>query len=347
MTWTGQRDCANNRELHDVSNCPVMDQIPQLRAEFLEALNWSSAWTSNDWSVSAVPDTSLRHSARQTRDWKVPRTYPQNRAPSMSLIIGSDPPQLERALAAADGLLAGMRVLDKAEPLDQVRQPDNITLYDEFCLLDYAGDVSRATTALGDDPPPFQSHEQVSSMELLPLMRPDLPAILGADGRYRDGSTNTTNLVHRKNPLRLPTCYNGAPTDGDASTQWTVLRCLRQAIVAHHRRFQEVIGNSPAPATSKLIHAYPNAKAIWEKGILTFRDILSGMSPTGLADVFAFASLSYAVSILLLEYGRLKREHILLGLEVWRDSRAGGFCLAGADAVFRGGDPVAAASKAD
>ncbi|KAK3357961.1 hypothetical protein B0T25DRAFT_540642 [Lasiosphaeria hispida] len=231
----------------------------------------------------------------------------------MSLIIGSDPTQLERALAETDGLLAGMRILDKAEPLDQERDTG---------LLDYhAGDISRATTtALGDDPPPSQSHGPVSSMELLPLIRTDVPAVLGVDGRYRDGSTNITNLVRRRNPIRVPTCYNGAPTDGDAPTQWAVLRCLRQAMVAHHRRFQEVIANSPVPAASKLAHAYPSAKAMCEKGILTFRDILNGVSPTGLAGVFAFASLSYAISILLFERGRLRREHILLGLEVWKDS---------------------------
>jgi hypothetical protein len=230
----------------------------------------------------------------------------------MSLIIGPGLAQLERVLAETDGLLAGMRILDKAEPLDQERdtdQPDNIILYDESRLLDYASEVSLVTTALGRDSSPSQFHGPINSVELLPQLKTGIPAVSEVDGRHRDGSMDTSNLV-----------YNGAPTHRDVPTRWAVLRRLRRAMVGHHRRFQEVIANCPLPAASKLAHAYPSAKSMREKGILTFRDILNGVSPTGLTGVFAFASLSYAMSVLLFERGRLKREHILLGLEVWRDS---------------------------
>lgn len=241
----------------------------------------------------------------------------------MSLMIGSGPAQLERALAETDGLLAGMRILDKAEPLDQERdtgQPDNTILYDEPRLLDHSSEVPWVTATPDDDSSPSQFHGPINSMELLPQLMTGIPAVSGVDSRHRGGSMNTSNPVRGKSPIRVPTCYNGAPTHGDVPTRWAVLRRLRRAMVGHHRRVQEVIASSPLPAASKLAHAYPSAKSMREKGILTFRDILNGVPPTGLTGVFAFASLSYAMSVLLFERGRLKREHILLGLEVWRDS---------------------------
>lgn len=233
----------------------------------------------------------------------------------MSLIIGSDPAQLERALAETDGLLAGMRILDKAEPLDQDRdrdrdagRPGNTILYDESrFLLDYPSEASWVTTTAGHhDSPPSQFHGPIGPMDFLPQLRTGvIPAVSGVNGQQ--------NLVRRESPSRVSTWYDNTSADGDAPTQWAVLRRLRRAMVGHHRRLLGAIANSPLPAASKLAHAYPNAKAMREKGILTFRDILHGVSPTGLAGVFAFASLSYAMSALLLERGRLKREHILLG----------------------------------
>ena len=90
-----------------------------------------------------------------------------------------------------------------------------------------------------------------------------------------------------------------------------------------------------------------------EKGILTFRDILNGVAPAGLTGVFAFASLSYAMSVLLLELGRRQegahssRARRVEGLDS-RSGKAGGFFMAGADTVARGRDTVAAtAQRAD
>jgi len=53
-------------------------------------------------------------------------------------------------------------------------------------------------------------------------------------------------------------------------------------------------------------------------GILTFRAVLHGQIPTTLADIFAFASLSYVISKTLHTNGHLDESDILSGILDWR-----------------------------
>ncbi|KAF4953035.1 hypothetical protein FGADI_6305 [Fusarium gaditjirri] len=55
-------------------------------------------------------------------------------------------------------------------------------------------------------------------------------------------------------------------------------------------------------------------------GILTYRDVLHGVLPETLAEVFSFACLSFVISTLLCRKGRIRRDQILAGLHQWRDS---------------------------
>jgi hypothetical protein len=104
------------------------------------------------------------------------------------------------------------------------------------------------------------------------------------------------------------------------ATQWAAIRNLREEMEHHHRRFESLLCVSRDPTLRQLQESFQNSRAIRKTGVLILRDMLDGFCPSKLKDIFAFASLSYAVSQLLFKEGRIEKFQILEGLRAWRDA---------------------------
>lgn len=110
-----------------------------------------------------------------------------------------------------------------------------------------------------------------------------------------------------------------SPEHQPMASQWAAIRNLSDETEVHHKRFQQLAAELGNPIISKLRNAYPDARSIRNTGILLFKDVLDGFRPQKLKDIFAFASLSYAISQLLFSRGRIDKSEILGGLRSWRD----------------------------
>ncbi len=197
---------------------------------------------------------------------------------------------LQKAIEEIDGLMAGFQYLDGVDPgaSEAGRPPPStphITSQPPWPSASWTNGVH-----LQDMPPASQYSLQDFEADLLPVEM-DIP---------------TPPVTPVPDPQPMP-------------SQWADIRNLRGEIDFHHKRFQKLAAKSNNPALCSLMETFPTAESVRKSGIDLFRDILSGFKPGLLEDVFAFASLSYAMSQQLLKRGRIQKKDILAGLGVWRD----------------------------
>jgi hypothetical protein len=78
--------------------------------------------------------------------------------------------------------------------------------------------------------------------------------------------------------------------------QLRVLRTLRAKFIVHHRQFLQRAANSPSSGLQELRNSCRRYADLLDTGLLTFNAIMNNESPSSLKEVFAFMSLSYAIS---------------------------------------------------
>ncbi|KAF4458204.1 hypothetical protein FALBO_15063 [Fusarium albosuccineum] len=127
----------------------------------------------------------------------------------------------------------------------------------------------------------------------------DLPPSIDLIGLQFESSDLTQDLSFE--PFdEIP---NATQPDNDnvssAERAWSGIRSLRQRIRDEYQRF--------------------NSLPLKLMGILAYRDVLHGVLPETMAEIFAFASLSFVISTLLFRQGRIRNDQILAGLHHWRD----------------------------
>ena len=208
----------------------------------------------------------------------------------------------KRALAEIDGIMAGFNFLGKIERYGAPNSggPD-FTQSDGdphgFGQRQDGGDHKHNQPT----PPPKTA--------ALPVWRPP-PST--AHSRLDERSHNAPNdkTPKPKSPAQ--------PTRADDKA-WRGLWSLKAGMESEFQRFNEVAAQS-TPSTLRQLHAqFPNSKALADRGILVYRDVLEGPLPDTLTDVFAFASVSHAVSEILVGRKRMQEAHVLTGLTRWRD----------------------------
>jgi len=192
---------------------------------------------------------------------------------------------LKEALAEVDGLFAGFSYLDSAET---------------------EGNSNRNRTANRSPRPGYSPKQDGASAAAQDDLFLELNGLLGDE---TPGSQNHT----------LPP---GAPPDElPCSQQWAALETVYDACSVYFRLFQEVAAKSDCAVIQNLAKNFQNAKALRDKAGSVFRKILKRSSaPDTLDAVFAFVSLSYIVSKLLVKKNRFRKEDLLSGLHVWRGS---------------------------
>lgn len=201
--------------------------------------------------------------------------------------------ELTDALAEVDGLLAGINYLEKSEP--ESEEPPSLS-----------GTRGSATNSSTFKPAegPWLRHLNMDLPQLNPSSSEEQPTIETRHIRnYLNGKLTTSNENSGQKPRE---------------SQWATLRSLREASTYHYHQFTKVTADSTSPDIRKLRKSYVTAKNMLEMGILTFRAVLHGQIPTTLAEIFAFASLSYVISKTLHAKGHLDESDILSGLWDWR-----------------------------
>ncbi len=105
----------------------------------------------------------------------------------------------------------------------------------------------------------------------------------------------------------------------DLNRAWRGLQSLDKGMQAEFQRFCDATAETTSSTLCQLRARFHSSKTLTNHGILVFRDVLDGFLPDTLGDIFAFASLSHAVSEILVRRKRMKKAEVLSGLERWRN----------------------------
>ncbi|RYP92196.1 hypothetical protein DL770_001703 [Monosporascus sp. CRB-9-2] len=194
---------------------------------------------------------------------------------------------LKNAFAEIDGLMAGFKYLDEMEP-------------------DPRTEESSPASPPDDTPAPAaEAHLQQSCQEY----PREIDELDSSHDRRQVVDEDRQRPISEVRPDRQP-----------MAAQWAAIRSLREETEYHHRRFLTMPSLSDDPILAQLRKDFRDAKRVRKTGIIIFRDVLDDYRPTKLKEIFAFASLSYAVSQVLFKAGRIDKFQVLSGLKTWRDS---------------------------
>ncbi|GAB1314662.1 hypothetical protein MFIFM68171_04872 [Madurella fahalii] len=187
----------------------------------------------------------------------------------------------KRALAEVDGMIAGLKFLDKVEREDGVESLQRGLRYVDDFGLRGLGSGHFQCQRWGDD--------TVLDIAL--------------DEIFEDA----------------PEPNSPAQMTRDLDRSWRGLRSLRKGMRAEFQRFKAIASGSIPPTIRKLHAQLFSSRALADRGTLVYRDVLEGLVPDTLADIFAFASLSHAISRMLVRQKRMQEAQVLSGLQRWSD----------------------------
>ncbi|KAK3296691.1 uncharacterized protein B0H64DRAFT_390091 [Chaetomium fimeti] len=265
------------------SSCPAEDRLDSRGADMADC---------RPPGFGSEPDWWLRSYRIESyfADRDSPFAFPCDR-----FRIYSDEPR-NRAIAEIDGVAAGLTFLDKLE-----------NLIDVFPERGLRGGSSATDLGLNnDDPYPkdLDIHGDDHQCALIHgSIQVDLPAEPNLDESF--GSEPDLDFPVEKT--------------GDVGKAWRGLGSLRRGMKAEFRRFNEVASRAASTTMSRLRSKFPSSRALADCGTLVYRDVLDGLCPSTLEEIFAFASLSHAMSRILVRQKRMEDAQVLLGVQRWRD----------------------------
>ncbi|KXH56874.1 hypothetical protein CSAL01_06122 [Colletotrichum salicis] len=100
---------------------------------------------------------------------------------------------------------------------------------------------------------------------------------------------------------------------------WIDLRGLRKGVESQYERLQSIASSSSSESVRGLPDIYDNARGMGKMGILAHRDALDFVIPDTLAEIVAFTSVSYLITNILLQRGRIIETNPLIDLQRWGD----------------------------
>ncbi|GJC90401.1 hypothetical protein ColLi_13239 [Colletotrichum liriopes] len=206
----------------------------------------------------------------------------------------------QRALAEVDGMFAGLTYLDKLGDAPELTRQYNPTLqktFDNSDLLQGKGQFSRGAGAS------FQPD----------IVNPGLEESEAFCTHESDGDVRTQKRLRQ------------ADSTDEIKRAWSGLQSLRKGLEHQHRRLKSIASSASSTNIRKLSEAYGSPKRMGEMGILAYRDVIDFVVPDTLAEVVAFTCVSYVISYLLFQRGRIAHTDILSGLQRWGD------CIANID----------------
>jgi len=205
--------------------------------------------------------------------------------------------QQKKALAEIDGLLVVLKYLKKVEPTStfQSRGGPGEAIF---------SNGGQAANSLDEEPARCNFGLRERALRAPPLSTNSLKAYENGIAEALDESISS---IHES-------------TDR-AKFQWAALLDIRGAMERYFDRFNVVccLPELDTPLIRDLWRSYRNASGMQERGILAFRDLVCGENPRDLKSIFAFATLSYAISELLVKWGHMGENRILDELIILRD----------------------------
>ncbi|GKT97676.1 hypothetical protein Ct61P_15526 [Colletotrichum tofieldiae] len=200
----------------------------------------------------------------------------------------------QRALAEVDGMFAGLTYLDKLGDTPELTHQDYPKLQRTFVNSDLLQCMGHHSIEPGIN---FQAD----------IVYADLEELEASCTPESDDDVRTW-----KRPRQADS------TDG-IKRAWSGLQSLRKGLEHQHRRLKSIASSASSTNIRKLSEAYGSPKRMGEMGILSYRDVIDFVVPDTLAEVVAFASVSYVISDLLFQRGRIAQTDILSGLQRWGD----------------------------
>ncbi|KAK2598109.1 hypothetical protein QQS21_005740 [Conoideocrella luteorostrata] len=98
------------------------------------------------------------------------------------------------------------------------------------------------------------------------------------------------------------------------------IHALKRGMQDEFRRLiNELTSGSPSEPSIQIQNAYSDSETLETLGVLVYREVLDGYVPGTLREIFAFTSLTYAVSTSLYDRRRMHDGDILSGLDRWRN----------------------------
>ncbi|KAK7451367.1 hypothetical protein Landi51_04738 [Colletotrichum acutatum] len=115
-------------------------------------------------------------------------------------------------------------------------------------------------------------------------------------------------------------CSGDGKRMNEIKRAWSSLRALRKGLKHQHDQLRSIaLEEKSSTRIQELISGYTSPKRMGEIGILAYRDVLDFVLPDTLPEVVAFTSVSYVISNLLLQRGRIAKTDVLCGLQRWGD----------------------------
>jgi hypothetical protein len=84
-------------------------------------------------------------------------------------------------------------------------------------------------------------------------------------------------------------------------------------------RFNDVTSKSASAPIIRIRSQFTSSKALVDCGLLVYRDVLTGLGPSTLDEIFAFASLSHAMSRIMVRRKRMEEVRMLLDVQQLRN----------------------------
>ncbi|OHE94377.1 hypothetical protein CORC01_10305 [Colletotrichum orchidophilum] len=248
-----------------------------------------------DYGAEAVNNKS---EAKRLQDERLSRYLDDKNGPmplSALAVQGSE--RRQRALAELLGIFAGFTYLEKMARGDVTQEAAN----------EYHPTPQRAFNYRQN---PYIVNQFTEESGILFLHDPEYPNLeeFEASGASESKDDSQPQQSSRQ-----------ADSTDEIKLAWSGLRGVRKGLKRQHQRLQDIASKSSSANIRKLLDAYISPKRMGEMGILAYRDVLDFIVPDTLAEVVAFTSLSYVISNLLLQRGRIAETDVLSGIQRWGD----------------------------
>ncbi|PNP75037.1 hypothetical protein FNYG_11685 [Fusarium nygamai] len=102
--------------------------------------------------------------------------------------------------------------------------------------------------------------------------------------------------------------------------RWEAILDFRTEIERYWESLINITQTQDLPSLDILFTSFPTPAHLYEAALFTFRNILTGLEPSSLENVFALCSLSYVASICSQRTGKPDIDNIFRGIDIWRDS---------------------------
>ncbi|KAF5693569.1 hypothetical protein FDENT_1912 [Fusarium denticulatum] len=102
--------------------------------------------------------------------------------------------------------------------------------------------------------------------------------------------------------------------------RWEAILDFRAEIERYWESLINITRTQELPGLEILFTSFPTPSHLYEAAVFTFRNLLTGLEPDSLENIFAICSLSYVASICYQRIGKPDVDNISRDINIWQDS---------------------------